>query len=54
MQNNQEKINSTSEGDAIDEYFECVTACSTDDQGGECVTECVEVHLKTEMDSWQN
>ena len=34
--------------DSIDEYFECVTACSVDDKGVECVTECVEVHLKGE------
>ena len=32
--------------DAIDSYFECVTACSIDEQEVECVTKCVEVHLK--------
>ena len=34
--------------DAIDSYFECVTACSIDGEGVECVTKCVEVHLKSE------
>ena len=34
--------------DAIDSYFECVTACSLDNDGVECVTRCVEVHLKSE------
>ncbi len=34
--------------DAIDSYFECITACSLNDEGVECVTKCVEVHLKEE------
>ena len=38
------------ERDAIDSYFECVTACSIEDEGVECVTRCVEVHLKSETD----
>ena len=37
------------ETDAIDSYFECVTACSIEDQGMECVTQCVEVHLKGDI-----
>tara|TARA_Y100001968_G_C19395012_1_gene737755 strand:- start:171 stop:326 length:156 start_codon:yes stop_codon:yes gene_type:complete len=37
--------------DAIDSYFECVTACSIDEQGSECVTRCMEVHLKADIDS---
>ena len=35
--------------DALDSYFECITACSW--VGGEdieCVTKCVEIHLKEE------
>ncbi len=32
--------------DAIDSYFECITACSVEGEGMECVTRCVEVHLK--------
>ncbi len=34
--------------DAIDEYFECITACSLDEEGMKCVTHCIEVHLKKE------
>ena len=34
--------------DAIDSYFECITACSLDEEGVDCVTRCVEVHLKEE------
>ena len=34
--------------DSIDSYFECVTACSLGTEGGECVTRCIEVHLKKE------
>ena len=33
------------EHDAIDEYFECITACSLGDDGIQCVTQCIEVHL---------
>ena len=36
------------ERDAIDEYFECITACSLGDDGIQCVTQCIEVHLKEE------
>ena len=39
------------EMDAIDEYFECVTACSLNDEGIECLTQCIQVHLKAEDDS---
>ena len=37
------------EADAIDSYFECVTACTIGDQGVECVTQCVETHLKGDL-----
>ncbi len=36
------------ERDAIDEYFECITECSIDNKGIQCITQCVEVHLKNE------
>ena len=36
------------EHDAIDEYFECITACSISDDGMQCITQCIEVHLKEE------
>jgi hypothetical protein len=32
--------------DAVESYFECITACSLDD--GECVTQCVEVLREAE------
>ncbi len=38
------------ERDAIDEYFECITACSIDNKGMQCITQCVEVHLKNEVE----
>ena len=34
------------ENDAVDSYFECITACSLDEEGVECVTRCVDIHLK--------
>jgi len=37
------------ERDANDSYFECVTTCSLSDEGSECVTRCVETHLKEEL-----
>ena len=36
--------------DAIDSYFECITACSLDEEGVECVTRCVDIHLKEEFE----
>ncbi len=37
------------EHDALDSYFECITACSwVGGEDVECVTRCVEVHLKSE------
>ena len=38
------------ERDAIDDYFECITACSIDNEGMQCITQCVEVHLKNELE----
>ena len=37
------------ERDAIDEYFECITVCSIDNEGMQCITQCIEVHLKNEV-----
>ena len=39
------------ERDVLDSYFECVTACSLSDEGIECMTRCVEVYLKREVES---
>ena len=36
------------ERDAIELYFACITSWSLDDEGVECTTRCVEVHLKDE------
>ncbi len=41
----------TDEHDAIDSYFECITACSIGEEGMDCVTKCVEVHLKEEVEA---
>ena len=32
--------------DTIDSYFECISECSIFDGHQECITRCVEVHLK--------
>ena len=34
--------------DAIDKYFECITACSLSDDGIHCLTECIDIHLRKE------
>ena len=43
-------VNSQSmeERDAIELYLACLTSCSLDDEGVECTTRCVEIHLKNE------
>ena len=35
-----------SERDAINSYFECITECNIIDGHRECVTRCIEIHLK--------
>ena len=36
--------------DPLDSYFECITACSwVGGEDVECVTRCVEMHLKDEV-----
>ena len=32
--------------DTIDSYFECISECNIVDGHQECITRCVEVHLK--------
>ena len=44
-------LESVDERDVFDSYFECVTACSLSDEDIECMTRCVEVHLKREVES---
>ena len=38
--------NQNGSSDAINSYFECITECSIVDGHEECVTRCVEIHLK--------
>ncbi len=38
------------EHDCIDEYFECITACSLDDEGIQCLTQCIDIHLKKDAE----
>ena len=38
--------NQTGAENAIDSYFECISECSILDGRQECITRCVEVHLK--------
>ena len=40
--------NQNSEIDSINSYFECITECSTVDGRQECISRCVEIHLKGE------
>ncbi len=50
LQNAPKNIESEEKHDALDSYFECITACSwVGGEDAECVTRCVEVHLKSEM-----
>ena len=37
------------ERDAIDEYFECIMACSVDNRGMQCITQYVEFYLENEV-----
>ena len=32
--------------DSINSYFECITECSIVDGHQECVSRCIEIHLK--------
>ena len=38
--------NQTKAKDTIDSYFECISECNIHDGHQECITRCVEVHLK--------
>ena len=38
------------ESDSVDSYFECITSCGLDEEGSDCVTRCIEVHLKSSLD----
>ena len=49
MSNKREHNSLFEETDAVDSYFECITACSLDEDGIECVTKCVDIHLKNDI-----
>ena len=34
------------ENDTIDSYFECISECNIVNGHQECVTRCIEIHLK--------
>ncbi len=38
--------NKNTEIDSINSYFECITECSIADGHQECITRCLEIHLK--------
>ena len=38
--------NKNKERDEINSYFECITECSIVDGHRECITRCLEIHLK--------
>ena len=38
--------NQNTEIDSINSYFECITECSIADGHQECITRCLEIHLK--------
>jgi len=43
--------NDNAEKDAINSYFECITECNIVDGHQECITRCVEIHLKGDRQS---
>ncbi len=50
MSDRKDQIEFIEEIDAVDSYFECITACSLRNEEIECLTQCVAVHLKGEVD----
>ncbi len=48
---NLKEVQVADERDSFDSYFECITACSwVGGEDVECVSRCVEVHLKDSED----
>ena len=41
--------NQNIEIDSINSYFECITECSIVDGHQECISRCIEVHLKGDI-----
>ncbi len=49
MSEDQSYLLVNGKNDPIEEYFECITECSLDEERVDCITHCVQVHLKTEV-----
>ncbi len=55
MSENSQEVTFLEERDALDSYFECITACSwIGGEDVECVSRCVEVHLKEEVETFSS
>ena len=46
MNNSVSSNKPNKEVDSINSYFECITECSIFDGHQECITRCLEIHLK--------
>ena len=46
MNNYLISLNNKDEIDYIDSYFECISQCCIINGHKECITKCVEIHLK--------
>ena len=46
MNNHLISLNNKDEIDHVDSYFECISECSIINGHKECVTRCIEIHLK--------
>ncbi len=46
MNNHLISFNKKDEIDQLDSYFECISECSIINGHKECITRCVEIHLK--------
>ena len=48
MNNHYIYLNNKDEIDHVDSYFKCISECCTINGHKECITRCVEIHLKGE------
>ena len=46
MNNHCISLNNKDEIDQLDSYFECISECCIINGHKECITRCVEIHLK--------
>ena len=49
MNHSENEVGLRDDNDAVDSYFECITACSIGEDRVGCITKCVDVHLKEEV-----